>query len=338
MAILKRIALGAPVTAGAPLTRRDILLSNTNRIGYGAAAAAGENEVTVSNLTALAAAMQTNNNYIILSSDFTGQTVEINTTIETNANKLAIDGSLAPGVLFKVGPTLATGRGLMWFTGDDIILHNIATSGLAYPSPGTNRGAFRFFGNRIWISKCSATKFDDDFINLIGGVDNITCSDLKATQTHKAIFTFNTSNPETKLTIVNCELASNNRKPWVSAGFCHSLNNYIHSGDDATRGGRKTNQLNTNFQYNGDGEEALIISERNDFDNIANGAIKVSTDADVIIGKVQSVNDKLNGNTFDNNANVTFASTPSLFPIPYAYTAMNEDLVRAHVLANAGAN
>jgi len=315
---------------------RHQLLTNPNRCGYGGNATGGINEIRVSTLGQLSSAIQVSGNYIILDESLTGQTLKINTTLRSDANNLTIDGSCAPGVDFRVGGGLDSNRGLLWLTGDNIILHDFETSGTDYPGGGRNQGSIRIYGKDIWIDKITGSGFDDDFINIIGGADFITTSRLKTRSTHKSVFTFNTSNPNTRLTLHNSDLSSTQRSPWISAGRAHVFNNWIHdTGTHGTRSGRSASQANSNFRHNGIAE---VITQHNVYENIGTQTLVTSTDAHVHEGYIESVNDQRSGGV--TNGNITFSSTPSLFNIPYDCNALllPADQVKAHVKEVAGAS
>lgn len=82
----------------------------------------------------------------------------------------------------------------------------------------------------------------------------------------------------------------------------------------------------------------MIITEQNVYENIGTRALIASTDTGVGIfeGFLESVNDNLNGQP--SSGNVTFNNRPSIFQIPYAYTAIPNAQVKQLVKSEAGAS
>lgn len=312
---------------------RHEMLESKNMVGYGAGAEGGEREIVVKNLKELGAAIQKPNSYIIIDPVLKNTSLKINDTLKSKASKLSIDASQAEGFELEVGPDLKPGRGLMWLYGNDIIVHDFKTRGHDFQSK-KNQGALRFYGQEIVVSNITGTGFDDDFINLIGRVDFVTVVGCYAYKTHKSVFTFNTHNPKCRVTVTACILKSKNRKPWISSGRCHSYNNLIGDGVDATRAGRRVKQKNKHFNHNG---PAFIISQQNVFEDVPNGALKASPDDHIQGGHIQSVKDNLNGLKYDKSNRVTFSDRPSLFKIPYEFEVLDNSQVKK-LVEQAGAS
>ena len=318
------------------VNKQDKLLSDPNRMGYGRDATGGSNEIIVSNLTQLTSAIKKSNSYIIIDESLAGKTMFFNDTLQSSANNITIDGSCAPGFKFQPSKSMSSGRGILWLKGNNIILHDLFFQGIDYPNNKKNIGAIRVYGKNIWLDKLEATNFDDDFINILVGSDFITTSRIKSYNTHKSIFTFNTINPDSRLTVHTSDLSSTQRSPWVSAGRAHVFNNWIHNtATHGTLAGRMKSQKNLNFKHNG---IAQIITEENVYEKIGTRALMASIDSGTGIfkGFLESVNDNINSH--DILGNVSFKSKPSLFHIPYPYTAIPNNQVKQLVKDEAGAS
>jgi len=338
MAILKRIATGVSITAGDPTNRRDILLSDINRIGYGAAATGGSNVVEVNNESQFWAAVGTTGNYLQLTSSMTGVTITRDSTFNTYANDLTIDASLASGFRFLVGGSFPTNGYIFRIHGDNIILHNFEGQGVDYPSNKANNSFINIYGQDIWIDKISGANFDDDFVNLLNACTNVTVSRCKTRNTNKSVFNWNpnAADKDTRVTVHSCDLSSEQRSPWLSAGRAHALCNWIHGGGEGSVAGRTFDQSDGYYNHN---QIAEMIVEGNVFEGQTFHSIAAHTEANGNEGYIDSIdNDLSSGSGLSGTANINTVSSPQLFTIPYDYSAIkrSSSLVKAHVQSVAG--
>jgi len=317
-----------------PGTARDILLANNNRIGYGAAATGGVNIVEVKTETEFFDALQVSDNYVLISPSLANTTFTRNTTFETYANNLTIDGSLAPGFKIKVGTGMPRNSWLFRMLGDNIIIHNIEGEGIDFLPPKMNHSFLNIYGENVWIDKVTATGFNDDFVNILLDSAFITVSRIRSYATDKSVMVFNPKpgQSDTKITVHSSWMASTQRPPLISSGYAHTFNNFVEVA--TLEVGRNTTQgaaLNHT-------DPAYCISENNVYDNqLYNGMTATATNIKNE-GFIEVVGDNLNGNSIFGN--VTFNSKPSLFKIPYNYSSLlksTADVVE-YVKANAGAD
>lgn len=323
-----------PVTSN--LTKREQLLANPNRCGYGQNATGGTNVVEVRTEQEFFDAISVSGNYVCVMPELANTTIVRNTLFSSFANDLTVDASLAPGLKFQSGPSLPVTGYLFRFHGDNLILHNF--EGVGKGESTSNSDSFlNIYGNNVWIDKVTARAFDDDSINILLDADNITVS-RSLFDSSKSVFVFNPNSGQgdTKLTVHSSWMDSIARAPWLSAGFAHSFNNYIERGE--TRAGRTLSQHNaSNFQHS---DTALLISQNNVFagNQIFNQALVAATEAAGNEGFIESINDQFNGAT--TSGNVTFGSAPSLFNIPYDCSDILKPTsdVEAYVQSVAGAD
>ena len=319
-----------------PGTARDILLADENRIGYGAAATGGTNIVEVKTETEFFNALQTSDNYVLISPSLANTTFTRNEIFATYANNITIDGSLAPGFKIKVGTKMPRDGGLFRIFGDNVIIHNIEGEGIDFLPPKMNQSFLNIFGENIWIDKVTATGFNDDFVNILLDCDFITVSRIRTYDTDKSVMVFNpdAGQSDTRLTVHSSWMASSQRPPLVSSGYAHSFNNYVEVA--TLEVGRNTTQAVAINHY----DPAYLISENNVYDNQRYNSMIATAANPQNNGYIQSVNDNLNGNERSAVGNVTYNSKPSLFAIPYNYSSVlkpTADVVK-YVQANAGAD
>ncbi len=321
-------------TIATSLSPRDILLADRNRVGYGAGATGGTNIVEVTTETEFFNALKVDGNYVLISPSLANTTIVRNTTFEIYANNITIDGSLAPGFKFKVGPGMPSNSWLFRVFGDNVIIHNIEGEGIDFYPPRKNQSFLNIYGENIWIDKVTATGFDDDYINILLDSDFITVSRIKSYDTNKSVMVFN-PNPgqgDTRITVHSSWMASNQRPPLISSGYAHTFNNYVEVASLEV-GRNSTQAVSINHR-----DPAYCISENNVYDNqLYQGMIATAKNINNE-GFIESVGDNLNGNV--TVGNVTFSSNPTLFTIPYSYSSVlkpTADVV-GFVKANAGAD
>ena len=313
---------------------RDILLADSNRVGYGAAATGGTNIVEVRTETEFFNALQVSDNYVLISPSLSNTTFTRNTTFETHANNITIDGSLAPGFKIKVGQGMRRDSWLFRIFGDNVIIHNIEGEGIDFRPPRKNQSFLNIYGENIWIDKVTATGFSDDFVNILLDADLITVSRIRTYNTDKSVMVFN-PNPgqsDTRVTIHSSWMASNQRPPFISSGYAHTFNNYVELaglwiGRSSTQGASIRHR-----------DPAYCISENNVYDNQLYQGMVANAAGSNNEGFIESVGDNLNG--YVTQGNVTFNSRPTLFPIPYPYRSQLKPTseVVVDVRANAGAD
>ena len=316
-----------------PGTARDILLADSNRVGYGAAATGGTNIVEVKTESEFFDALLVNDNYVLISPSLANTTFTRNTTFATYANNLTIDGSLAPGFKIKVGTGMPDNSWLFRIFGNNVIIHNIEGEGIDFRQKN-NQSFLNIYGENIWIDKVTATGFDDDFINILLDSDLITVSRIRSYDTNKSVMVFNPNagQSDTKLTVHSSWMASNQRPPLLSSGYAHTFNNYVEVA--TLECGRNTTQ----GAYINHTDPGYCISENNVYDNQVFQGMIATAKNPKNLGFIESVGDNLNGNV--TVGNVAFNSTPSLFTITYSYSSVLKPTasVVAYVQANAGAD
>ena len=127
-------------------------------------------------------------------------------------------------------------------------------------------------------------------------------------------------------------MASTQRPPLISSGYAHTFNNYVEVATLEV-GRNRTQGVAINHT-----DPAYCISENNVYDNqLYQAMIATATDINNE-GFIESVGDSLNGNV--TVGNVTLNSTPTLFTIPYNYSAVlkpTADVIE-YVQTNAGAD
>ena len=319
--------------------RRDILLADSNRIGYGATATGGTNIVEVKTETEFFDALQVSNSYVLISPSLANTTFTRNTIFTTYANNLTIDGSLAPGFKIKVGSGMPQNSWLFRIFGDNIIIHEIEGEGIDYATR-KNQSFLNIYGHNIWIDKVTASGFDDDVVNILLDSDFITVSRLKTFNTNKSVFVFNpkVGQSDTRLTVHSSWMNSDQRGPWISAGQAHSFNNYVvRTG--AVAGRTLAQHTASNFQHS---DIAELISENNVYANSLYQALSGRNEAAGNEGYVESLNDLgiTGGGAGSASGNVTYSSTPTLFNINYDYSSILKpvDDVVSFVQSEAGAS
>ncbi len=318
---------------------RDILLADSNRIGYGAATTGGTNIVEIKTETEFFDALQVSDNYVLISPSLANTTFTRNTTFKTNANNLTIDGSLAPGFKIKVGTGMPQNSWLFRFFGDNIIIHEIEAEGIDYATR-KNQSFLNIYGENIWIDKVTASGFNDDVVNILLDSDLVTVSRLKTFNTSKSVFVFNPKigQSDTRLTVHSSWMKSDQRGPWISSGQAHSFNNYVVK-TGAVAGRTLVQHTASNFQHS---DIAELISENNVYANSLYQALSGADEAAGNEGYVESVNDLgiTSGGAGSASGNVSFSSTPSLFNINYDYSSILKpvDDVTSFVQSEAGAS
>jgi len=328
---------------------RQPLLSSSNRVGFGAETTGGTNEVFVKNIAEFVAAVAVSNNYIRLASSLSGQDLLVSGSINITGENITIDGSDAPGAVFRPAANYPNNQPMMISKGANIIINEITLDGGWYPERSTynNVAAIRMFGDGIWVNKVTVTGFWDDAFDIVISATNATFSNVKTFNTNKSMHFFYPKSSERHVSIHSSELSARERNPWNQGSKnVHMWNNYIHDDPSFpyyagtyvgnTKEGYASNRMNRS-------DPAYTISEHNVFEG-PNAFLIFAEGPPSIPGFVHSNNDFLGGGkvegggTANGVSNYTATSTPSLFDIPYFYNLLPTEQVKDYVLANAGAS
>ena len=141
-----------------------------------------------------------------------------------------------------------------------------------------------------------------------------------------------------RISIHSSDLAGRQRNPWnQGAQYVHIWNNYIHDAQwSGPIAGLSASQYKNNNRTSPG--PANIISEYNVFENTGSDALRTYTESAGLLGYIHSNGDDLGGGNVIGQKNVTYTDKPSLFKIPYVYSPLPVDEVKAYVIANAGAS
>jgi len=326
------------------LGKRQTLLSSSDLVGFGAATTGGSNEVVVSNISEFTAAVSKSDNYVRLASSLSGKTLLIPDTIYISGRNITIDGSDAPGAVFKPASDFKSSRVMMYATQPNIIVHNITLQANFFPHGKSNNvGGIRFNNDRVWVNQVTISGLWDDGIDLVLNATNVTISKVKIFNTDKSMNMYYPHNPNKRVSIHSSNLAGRQRNNWnQGATYVHMWNNYIHESPGYEYYAGTTAGLNSSQYPNGgrtNPGRANIISEHNVFEG-RNPFIAATDTSNALQGTIQSNNDYLGSGSISGVSNVTNTATPNLFMVPYAsnYNLLPTAEVKAYVLANAGAS
>jgi len=340
---------------GTPSTDlRTRLLASPNRTGYGGNATGGTNYVYVKNFQELNAALQVDDNYVVIDPSLANTAMGFPTEVYVNANNITLDGSEAPG--FSMYPDYAAGYPpnlpMMnnFSIGGNKIFHNLKFDGrriFPYQNSGNsfNVGALFFRkGKDIWVDHVEITGFWDDAI-LLGmpqsnSADYITLSWLKIHNTDKGVTFYNSAainEGDGHLSIFNSEFNAAGRNPKNGGGeFVHQWNNYYHDwawAADMAGAGSTSNST-------GKIAPARTYSENNFYENGEDGAAQYSN--------TNSSSTAHPGIYYDNGgsqfSDVQYQTTgnhqivsSAPWSIPYSYQVIPANQIKSKVLEGAGA-
>ena len=324
---------------GSELDKRQTLLSSSDRIGFGAETTGGSNEVVVSNIEEFIEAVSKPNNYVLLAPSLAGQTLYISDTVEIVAENITIDGSDAPGAVFTPSSSFKSGRVMMYARKANIIINNITLKANYYPNGSSNNvGGIRFGNDGIWVNNVTVSGLWDDAFDIVFSATNATFSKVKTYNTDKSINMFYPKTSDKRISIHSSDLAGRQRNPWnQGAQYVHIWNNYIHDAQwSGPIAGLSASQYKNNNRTSPG--PANIISEYNVFENTGSDALRTYTESAGLLGYIHSNGDDLGGGNVIGQKNVTYTDKPSLFKIPYVYSPLPVDEVKAYVIANAGAS
>ena len=334
-------SVNVPITS-ATVDNRKKLLSSLDRVGFGAATTGGSNEIVVSNIEEFIAAVSQPDNYVLLAPSLAGQTLYISDTININVANITIDGSDAPGAVFKPSESFQSSRVMMYFRQPNVIVSNITLEANYFPDSSSNNvGGIRFSRDRIWVNKVTVSGLWDDAFDMVHGATNATFSKVKTYNTDKSMNLFYPHESDKRVSIHSSDLAGRQRNPWnQGAKYVHLWNNYIHESSEypwfaGTQTGYTRSQwIGSNYSQTG---VANTISEHNYFRG-ENTFLAYTETGNAVLGFIHSNNDDLGEGSIIGGSNVTFTTNPSLFPIPYEYNLLPTNQVKAYVLTNAGAS
>lgn len=326
------------IDLGINLDKRQTLLSNPDRVGFGSSTTGGSNEITVGNIEEFIAAVSQPDNYIRLAPSLAGQTLYVSDTIYIDAENITIDGSDAPGAVFTPSSSFQSNQVMMYSRGPNIIINNITLKANYYPSLGSsnNVGGIRFNNSGIWVNKVTVSGLYDDAFDMVLNGTNATFSRIKLFNTDKGMNMFYPHDSNKSISIHSSDLSARQRNPWnQGASMVHIWNNYIHGAEwDGTIAGLNEVQRSLN-KYTNRGP-AYVISENNVYSNNASQSLRAYDEPAGVKGYIDSIGNILNGTRAIGN--VDNPSNPTLFDIPYDYNLLPTDQVKEYVLAGAGAS
>ena len=322
--------------------KRERLLSSPDRVGFGAATTGGSNEVVVSNIEEFISAVSLPNNYVLLAPSLAGQTLFISDTIYIDAENITIDGSDAPGAVFKPSASFQSNRVMMFSTRPNVIINDITLEAGFFPiGTSNNVGGIRFSNSGIWVNKVTVSGLWDDAFDLVFGANDATISKVKTFNTDKSVNLFYPKSSEKRVSIHSSNFSARQRNPWnQGAKYVHIWNNYIHEAAEypwfagTMTGYTRSQWIGSNYSQTG---VANTISEHNYFRGETTFIAYTET-GNAVQGFIHSNNDDLGVGGLTGRENVTLTSNPSLFEIPYDYTLLPTSQVKAYVLDNAGAS
>ncbi len=325
-------------SGNANISKQQMLLSSSDLVGFGAATTGGANEIVVRSIEEFVAAVSQSDSYVRLDPSLTGKTLYISDTIDIDAANITIDGSDAPGAIFKPSESFQGGGVMMYSRGPNFIINNITLEANYYPDGSSNNvGGIRFSNDGIWVNKVTVSGLWDDAFDMVYGATNATFSKVKTFNTDKTMNMFYPHDPDKRVSIHSSDLAGRQRNPWnQGAAYVHMWNNYIHDAQWAGQmAGLSASQYSRNSRTSPG--PAHIISEHNVFEDTGSDALRAYAESAGLEGYIHSNGDDLGGGRVQGAENVLYTDNPSLFYIPYTYNPLPTDEVKAYVLATAGA-
>lgn len=328
---------------GGGIARIDALLASPHRIGYGASATGGAAATQLTTVTTNAdsgagslreAMLQSGPRWIIFDPSLNGQSINIQTSINSQDPDWTIDGA---GVDIKISPANATDEiALMQFRGSNGILHGVEYDGLG----GRSQSVLFRNGLYFWIDH--VTIHGNEYLNAIsaGNSDRAQVSEITISCYHAYNANYGTllggvnnlNHLPHRTTIHTSLYETDDRQPLCkNNGEVHIFNCHLR---------------NWIYRALGVGNNSVGISERNVIDagNANNTNNALQTFADTIggqaanDGRIYSIDDLMLNGAGTRNSVTTHASVAaSGQSIPYSYTTIPNSQVIATVAANAGA-
>jgi hypothetical protein len=114
--------------------------------------------VVVNNIKEFISAVSKSNSYVVLSPSLAGKTLWVDNTIYINGENITIDGSDAPGAIFKPSKSFGSNKVMMYAKKKNIIVNEITLEGGFFPDKKYNNvGGIRFSNSGIWVNKVTVS-------------------------------------------------------------------------------------------------------------------------------------------------------------------------------------
>lgn len=321
--------------------KRELLLSDPDRLGYGGSATGGTNYVYVSTEQEFLNAIEVDNNYVCIDPSLSNSTMFIDQPADINGNNITVDGSEAPG--FVLSPDYAAGYPinsplLNTYDQNNVIISCLTLDGQRSATydpnhPSYNVGALNIRSTNVWVSDVEITEFWDDGVIISRAGDFVTLSGMNIHDTDKGVLAYYPTDGNRHITIHCSILAGAQRNPYnTGASEFHVFNTLIQdSRFGAMIVGRTLAQNSSGSPFTWQGD-AYMISESNFFLNNEAGGNPEAMDTyntGFIDGHIWSSGDILNGDPA--NGDVTSPPTAAPFVIPYNYDLVTAAEVPAKV-------
>ncbi len=341
---------------------RTRLLNSKDRIGFGAAATGGTNYVYVTNFEELKSALETDGNYVVLDPSLAGGELGFKDYISP-ANNITLDGSLAPGLVmypdhdagFTPSRPMINNAGNQGGEGNKIF-HSFKLEGRReYPYDKKSRtgnvgGLFIREGKHYWVDHVEVTDFwDDAFISGFRterSGEYITLSNVKIHNTDKAYQAFNMEEIQEgkgHITIFNSWFGAKGRNPNNrGAENFHFFNNYVNDWSWAAIMSGGLGLIGTGHATGSRTRDSVMLSESNVFESptAKNNCAEIADPTTNYGGWVYTDGRSIyNGHDKCGNPNHVEpheSAGPGHPEIPYKYTLMPAEDVKAYVELNAG--